>query len=110
TDHRVEDRDYRHLYAAAAFLKHLAKRLTYQGKENDTRVCRDPGDDPLDLAARAHHAPDVFDGLGLVELHETSPGHRIHGLSGRVRHEMEMKPAQPWRSRDHRVIPAALCT
>jgi hypothetical protein len=83
------------LYAAAAFLKDLAKRLTYQGKENDTPVCLDPGDDPLDLAARAHHAPNVLDGLSLVELHETSPGDRMHGLPGRVRHEMEMKPAQP---------------
>ena len=32
TDHRVENRDDRHLYAAAAFLQQQAKRLADQGR------------------------------------------------------------------------------
>jgi hypothetical protein len=91
-DHRIEDRDRRHLDSSAAFLQQLAKRITDQGKQNDTLVRLDTGDYPIDLTARSHHAPDMLDRLRLIELHKTGSGHRMHCLSGGIRNQMKMKP------------------
>src|SRR5437667_5180097 len=90
-DHRVENGDCRHLNATAALLQQRAKCVADQSEQHDTGIGPDPGDDPLDLAARAHHAPDMLHRLGPVELDEASSGHRMYSLSGRIRHEMEMK-------------------
>jgi hypothetical protein len=83
----------------AAFLQQLPKCITDQGEQNDTPVRLDPGDDPIDLAARPHHAPNMLDRLRSVELHKAGSGHRMDGFSRRIGNEMEVKSR-------HRVKPS----
>src|SRR6266550_2089573 len=80
-DYRVENGDRRYLDLSADLLQQLAKCVTDQGEKNDTLVRLDAGDHSLDLAARAHHAPDMFHRVGVIELYEASPSHRVHGFS-----------------------------
>ena len=74
-DHRIKDRDRQHLQPPAALLQQMTKGIVDQSEEHDPRIGLDTGDDPVDLAAGAHHAPNMFNGLGVVELHETCPSH-----------------------------------
>ena len=59
--HRVEDRDRRHLQPAALLLQQLPELLVDQGKQDDAGIGLDAGDHAIDLAAGAHHAPDMLD-------------------------------------------------
>ena len=68
----------------------------------------DPGDHPIDLAARAHHAPDMLDRLRAIELHKAGPCHGMNGFSGGIGNEMQMK-AGHGEQLARQVIPAALC-
>ena len=61
-DHRIEHRNGRDLQPAAALLQQLAKLVADQREQHDARIGLDPGDHPVDLAAGAHHAPDMLDG------------------------------------------------
>src|SRR5262249_34932041 len=91
SDNRVKDWDCRNLNTPAALLQRLAKHITNQGKQNNTRVCLAPGDDPIDLTACTYHAPDMLDRLRAFELHKTSPRYGMNSLAGRVGNKMEMK-------------------
>jgi hypothetical protein len=108
-NHWIEDRDCRHLDTPAAFLQRLTKHIADQGEQNDTPICFDPGDNPINLTARPNHAPDMLNWLRAVKLHKASPGHRMNGFSGGIRNEMEMKTRHKQPSHAGRVIPAALC-
>jgi hypothetical protein len=90
-DNRIEDRDRRHLNSSAAFLEQLAKRVTNQGEQNDTAVCFNAGNNPIDLTACPDHAPDMLDRLRLVELHKAGSGHRMYGFASGIRDKMKMK-------------------
>ena len=117
-DHRIEHRDRRHLQAAATFLQQLAQRVVDHREQHEAGIGLDPGDDPLDLAAGAHHAPDMLDRLRFVELHETGPRHRMHRFAGRIRDQMQVKAGQrtatrcdshPRRRVDHSMVIAENC-
>jgi hypothetical protein len=81
---RIENRDSWNLQPAASLLQQLAKRVVDHREQNDPGIGFDPGYHPVDLGAGSHHAPDMLDGLSVVELHEASPGHRMHGFSGGI--------------------------
>jgi hypothetical protein len=106
---RIEDRDCRHLDTPAAFLQILAKHITDQGEQNDTHICFDPSNNPIDLTTRPDHAPDMLNRLRAIELHKAGPGHGMHGLSGGIRNEMEVKTRHQHTSQANRVILATLC-
>ena len=108
-DDRIKDRDCRHLDTPTAFLQRLTKCIADQGEQNDTPICFDPGDNPIDLTARPDHAPDMLNRLRAIELHEAGPGHGMNGFSGGIRNEMEMETRHQQSSHADRVIPSALC-
>jgi hypothetical protein len=90
-DHRIENRDGRHLQTSAALLQQLAKSVVYHREQNDPGIGFNTGNDPVDLGAGSHHAPDMLDRLSVIELHEAGPGHRMHGFSGGIRNEVKVK-------------------
>jgi len=90
-DNWIEDRDSRYLNTPAALLQEPAKRVADQCEQDDAPVGLDPCYYPFDLAARAHHAPHVLDGLCLVELDQASPSNRMNSFPGRVRDEVKVK-------------------
>ncbi len=81
-DDRIENRDGRHLQPAAALLQQLAKRVVDHREQDNPGIGFNSGYHPVNLAAGAHHAPDMLDRLSIVELHKAGPGHRMHGFSG----------------------------
>jgi hypothetical protein len=81
-DNRIENRDGRHLQPAATLLQQLTKSVVDHRKQNNPGIGFNSGYHPVDLAASAHHAPDMLDRLSVVELDEASPGHRMHGFAG----------------------------
>jgi len=66
----------------------------------------DPGEDAIDLAARSHHAPDMLDRLGLIELDKTGAGNRMDCVSCRIGHQVQMKPGQ----RHPSLAPISVCS
>src|ERR1700751_1593534 len=99
-DHRIEDGDHRHLNPSAAFLQQLTKRVTNQREQNDAPVRLDPGDDPVNLTARPDHTPYVLDRLRSVKLHKAGSSYGMHGFSGGIRNQMQMKSRHSGQSRD----------
>src|SRR5689334_14249883 len=103
-DHRVEDRDGRHLDPAAAIDQRLAQRLIDEGIKDKAGIGLDAGDDPLDLALGAHHRPDVLYRLCALELYEAGACDRMDRVAGCIRDEMEMEAghgitrSRLWRS------------
>jgi hypothetical protein len=75
-------------------LQGLPQRIVDQGIENDTRIGLDSNDDPVQLAMRSNHAPNVLDRLGLVELHEARTRYRMDRIAGRVGYEVKVKSRQ----------------
>src|SRR5271155_685388 len=90
-DDRIENRYGRLLQPAAALLQQLAKSVVDHGEQNDPGIGFNPGYHPVDLAAAAHHTPDMLDGLSVVELHKAGPSHGMHGFSGGIGNEVKMK-------------------
>ena len=108
-DYRIENRNGRRLNSATALLKQLAKSIADEGEQHDPAIGFDPGDHPLDLTARAHHAPDMFDRLRPVELDETGSSHRMNRFSGRVGNKMKVKPRHNEEPRAMQTIPLTMC-
>jgi hypothetical protein len=69
----------------------LTKSVVDHREQNNPGIGFNSGYHPVDLAAGAHHAPDMLDRLSVVELHEAGPGHRMHGFSGGIGNEVKMK-------------------
>jgi hypothetical protein len=108
-NHRIEYRYRRNLKPPAILLKQLAQLLADQGKKNDPRIGLDASDHPFDLVAGAHHAPDVFNRVHLVELDEAGSRYGMHRLAGRVGDEMKVKPRHCRRAVLGNSGPMAMC-
>lgn len=109
TNDGIQNGNCRHLDSTAAFLQQLPKRVVDQSKEDDARICLDPRDHSVDLAAFADHTPDMFDRLSIVKLNETGPRHGVNRLSGGIRNKMQVKTGQFEPACDDRFVPKALC-
>src|SRR3974377_659836 len=81
---RIKNGNRRYLQAATSLLQQLTKGVVDEGEQNQTRVGLNPGNHPIDLAARSNHAPDMLDGMRVVELHKTGPCDRMNRLSGGI--------------------------
>jgi hypothetical protein len=82
SDDRIENRDGRHLQPAAALLQQLTQSVVDHREQNNPGIGFNSGYHPVNLAAGAHHAPDMLDRLSIVELHKAGPSDRMYGFSG----------------------------
>jgi len=82
------------LPSPATILQDLAQRIVDHGEENKTPIRLDAGKDAINLAAGSHHAPDMLDCLGFIELNKAGAGDGMDGIAGRIGNEVKMKPGQ----------------
>src|SRR5262249_7885004 len=91
-DDGIEHGNSGHLQAATALDQRLTQGLVDKRIEDDAGMGGDRSNDALDLALGANHRPDMLDRLGAFELHPAGPRHRVNGIAGSIRDQMEMKP------------------
>jgi hypothetical protein len=89
-DDAIQNRDARDVQRAAPVIERLAQIRRQQGEDDHARQRLDHAQDLIDLRAVAHERPDVLDRDHAFELSHAGARHRRHGLTGRIRNEVEM--------------------
>ena len=105
-DYGIEHRDRGDLQSPAAVLQHLAQHVVHHREENKAVIDLNAGKHAIDLAACSHHAPDMLDRLGFIELNEAGARNRVDRIPGRIGNQMKMKPVQRHKS----LAPSGACS
>src|SRR5437660_211119 len=83
-DYRIEHGDRRYLQSPAAILQGPAQCVVDHREQNKPVIGLNAGKYAIDLSACSHHAPDMLDRLGFVELNEAGAGDRMNCVTGRI--------------------------